>query len=682
TINNHNIKLPQDGTYYHLEISGSTIKTLAGGDMIVKGDLNIASTFSRSNNNISLEGNWTNSDGLIDGTGEVRFIGTTDQTITNPSGESYYDLLVQKESGILTLSDNVTVSNTLSLVQGEVNAGTSILYLGTDAANEGSLAYTSGRIVGRFARWIEAGSTGTDIEFPVGASGVTQTATVNFTNLSAGTLTAHFTSTNPGNNGLPLEESGDSIGNAFSEGYWTLEKGNGLGSTNYDLGLNGAGFSSFPFDAEVRIIKRNSGASPWLLDGTHVAPSGLIASRSGMNDFSEFALGSSSTCSPPVTSLITGSASVCTNDAGVSYSVVDTPGSTYAWTISGGVVSSGSWTSGITVDWGSTGVAGQVEVIESNACGDGVPVSLDVTVHPLPTSVISGPSSIAAFSTGTGYSVVNTSGYTYSWSITGGSLASGAGTSAVSLDWGAEGVGNVQVISTATGGCGAASPVNQPVTKYSAIRSVQSGNFNDPNTWDCNCNPPSMSNIVVDSGHVVTMTSADSANNLSIAEYGVLDNQAFRMVVFNDYAIYGTHTGNAGTGIEQLRLQGVGSTIDGTGLISMTGRVYCLTGSKTILPTADILIPSAYFYLGGNVVLTNQGTISVNYLWGANSSSTWVNDENSTLNAAGVNTNPIMVLGTLVANASGNTVNLTYGGAQNIVDPSGHTFYHLTVGGG
>ena len=41
-----------------------------------------------------------------------------------------------------------------------------------------------------------------------------------------------------------------------------------------------------------------------------------------------------------------------------------------------------------------------------------------------------------------------------------------------------------------------------------------------------------------------------------------------------------------------------------------------------------------------------------------------------------------MYLGTLVANASGNTVNLTYGGAQNIVDPSGHTFYNLTVGGG
>ena len=322
------------------------------------------------------------------------------------------------------------------------------------------------------------------------------------------------------------------------------------------------------------------------------------------------------------------------------------------------------------------------EVIENNGCADGVPVTQDVAIHPLPTSIISGPASVPENASGIGYSVVNNPGYTYTWTITGGSLASGSGTSAVTVDWGVPGAGDVQVIATASGGCGADNPENLPVTIYSAIRSVQSGNFTDPATWDCNCDPPSMSNILVDSGHVVTLTRADSANNLSIAEYGTLDNQGFRMVVFNDYAIYGTHAGNAGTGTEQLRLEGVGSTIDGKGLISMTGRVYCLTGSKTILPTADIIIPNSYFYLGGNVVLTNQGSISVNYLFGANATSTWVNDVNSTLSAGGVNTNPIMYLGTLVANASGNTVNLTYGGAQNIVDPSGHTFYNLTVGGG
>jgi hypothetical protein len=274
TFNNHNIKVPQDGTYYNLEIAGSTIKTLAGGDLLVLGDLTISSTFSSGDNNISVEGDWINSDGFTPGTGEVRFIGTGDQTISNPAGETFHDLLIQKESGVLTLSDNVNVSNTLSLVQGDVNAGSSILYLGTDAANEGSLAYTSGRIIGSFARWIEAASTGTDIVFPVGVSGVTRSATVNFTNLSAGTLTARFVATNPGNNGLPLEETGDSIGNAFSEGYWILEQGNGLASTNYDLSLNGAGFSSFPFDSEVRILKRPSGASPWILDGSPVAPTG------------------------------------------------------------------------------------------------------------------------------------------------------------------------------------------------------------------------------------------------------------------------------------------------------------------------------------------------------------------------------------------------------------------------
>ena len=247
-----------------------------------------------------------------------------------------------------------------------VTAGSRILYLGTNITNEGSLNYTSGRILGKFSRWIEAGSTGIDIVFPVGAGGVTQSATVNFTNLTPGTLTAEFIATNPGNNGLPLEESGDSIGNVFTEGYWTLERGNGLESTNYDLNLDGTGFSSFTFDSEVRILKRNSAASPWLLDGTHVAPVGVVANRTGMSGFSEFSLGSSSTCIPPVTSLISGSSSVCTDDAGVQYSVINSIGSSYAWTITGGTVATGQGTNLITVDWGSVGMTGQIQVIENN----------------------------------------------------------------------------------------------------------------------------------------------------------------------------------------------------------------------------------------------------------------------------------------------------------------------------
>ena len=89
-------------------------------------------------------------------------------------------------------------------------------------------------------------------------------------------------------------------------------------------------------------------------------------------------------------------------------------------------VVTGQGTNAITVDWGSTGGAGEVQVIENNGCADGVPVTLDVTIHPLPTSIISGPASVPENASGIGYSVVNTPGYTYTWTITGGSLASGA----------------------------------------------------------------------------------------------------------------------------------------------------------------------------------------------------------------------------------------------------------------
>ncbi|KKK78844.1 hypothetical protein LCGC14_2839470, partial [marine sediment metagenome] len=399
----------------------------------------------------------------------------------------------------------------------------------------------------------------------------------------------------------------------FTEGYWSLVKGNGLESTDYEIKLDGSGFTSFTFDSKVRILKRNSAASPWILDGTHVAPVGNVANRTGLSGFSEFALGSSSTCTPPITSLITGSTSVCTDDAGVSYSVIETPGSGYTWTITGGTVASGQGTYDITVNWGSAGMAGQVQVIENNGCADGVPVTLDVDIHPLPTSAISGSASVPENSTGVPYTVINTTGYTYNWTITGGNLASGAGSSNVMVDWGSVGAGNVRVVADATGGCGSDSPVDLLVTKYSAIRSIQTGDYDDPNTWDCTCVPTSADNVVIDSGHVVTMMQNEAANNLTINEYGTLDNQVtYRIDIYGNYTVNGTHAGAAtGAGNERIWLYGVGTTIDGTGLITNSGRMRFRSGSKFILATADLVKPGGQVYVDANVVVTNQGSIEI-----------------------------------------------------------------------
>jgi hypothetical protein len=83
----------------------------------------------------------------------------------------------------------------------------------------------------------------------------------------------------------------------------------------------------------------------------------------------------------PTTSAISGSATVNANQAGVTYSVTATAGSSYAWTVpSDATVTAGQGSSSITVTFGTT--SGNVAVTETSPAGCvGAPVSLAVTVQ-------------------------------------------------------------------------------------------------------------------------------------------------------------------------------------------------------------------------------------------------------------------------------------------------------------
>ena len=99
----------------------------------------------------------------------------------------------------------------------------------------------------------------------------------------------------------------------------------------------------------------------------------------------------------PTTSIISGATAICASSVGVSYSVTNTAGSTYAWTITGGVQSGGNTNHNITVDWGATSGAANVKVVETNSAGcAGVPVNLAVTINALPTAMLTGTSTICA----------------------------------------------------------------------------------------------------------------------------------------------------------------------------------------------------------------------------------------------------------------------------------------------
>ncbi len=117
----------------------------------------------------------------------------------------------------------------------------------------------------------------------------------------------------------------------------------------------------------------------------------------------------------------TGDHNVCLN-ATEPYGVVLNAGSTYSWTVTpltgaNGTITAGATPNLITVNWTSTGTA-KLEVVETNASGCvGDPVSIIVTVNPLPTVTVNS----AAVCSGASATITATPGvagtYTYVWTV-------------------------------------------------------------------------------------------------------------------------------------------------------------------------------------------------------------------------------------------------------------------------
>jgi PKD-like domain len=127
------------------------------------------------------------------------------------------------------------------------------------------------------------------------------------------------------------------------------------------------------------------------------------------------------TVNPLPTPTISTSGTACANSNGVPYSVTNTAGSSYVWAITGGTQASGTNTNSITVNWGAAG-AGNVSVVEANTVGcTGSATNKSVTKNSIPsTSAITGNGTVCTNTNGVGYSVTNTTGSSYAWTIAGG----------------------------------------------------------------------------------------------------------------------------------------------------------------------------------------------------------------------------------------------------------------------
>jgi hypothetical protein len=164
---------------------------------------------------------------------------------------------------------------------------------------------------------------------------------------------------------------------------------------------------------------------------------------------------------------ISGNDTLCQGSA-ESY-FTETGMTSYSWTISpGGTILSGSGTPSVAVQWNTAGSQSvTVNYVNSDGCAAQFPAVRAITVNPLPAPVISGPNPVCELSAPV-YASPSFPGHAYNWTVTGGTIPSGQGTSSITVQWGVAGTGIIGLTETisATGCFAPAVPLNVTLNPY------------------------------------------------------------------------------------------------------------------------------------------------------------------------------------------------------------------------
>nr|MBA3705031.1 T9SS type A sorting domain-containing protein [Bacteroidota bacterium] len=271
-------------SFYNLIIQGTATKA-AGNPITINGDLTIQSggVLNTNANNIILAGNWINNDGsagsFVEGTRTVTLNGTTDQTITNTSGETFNNLIINKASGevILQAASSATVSGTLTMTAGNINLNGRTLTLGTAVGTLGTLSYTDGIIFtdiasGGFQRWVGTGSalTSTTGLFPVGYRTDYRPLVITSTSAptTGGTITVYHTNASGVTVVSPTFVDNAGTVDLMSNSTHTVSQSGLVTAGTFSMKISGTGYGTIGDVDDLRIIRSAGTIAPGA-DGVH-----------------------------------------------------------------------------------------------------------------------------------------------------------------------------------------------------------------------------------------------------------------------------------------------------------------------------------------------------------------------------------------------------------------------------
>ncbi|MEO6326696.1 MAG: putative Ig domain-containing protein [Thermoanaerobaculia bacterium] len=234
------------------------------------------------------------------------------------------------------------------------------------------------------------------------------------------------------------------------------------------------GPTTFCTGGSVTLTSSSASGNQWLKDGNPIAGqtgTSTIATTSGTYTVVVTTSGCASAPSTgtvvtvnaaPASPTITPTpATLCAGKAG---NTADGPGgaTTYAWTITGGTITSATNIQTITYTAGAAGTL-VLSLTVTNAATCSTANTANITVNALPSATIT-PGAANACASGTGQTASAPAGLTYAWTATNGTITSAANIQTITYTAGASGTVALNLtVTNASTGCTASSSTNVPI---------------------------------------------------------------------------------------------------------------------------------------------------------------------------------------------------------------------------
>jgi fibronectin-binding autotransporter adhesin len=173
--------------YGNLILSGSGTKTAAAALTVLNNFTLSSGTFTGGSFTHTLKGNWTMTGGSFTNTGTTILLNAAGPQALRSTGE-FNNLTINKASGLVYDSTNITVNGVLTLTSGNISTGSNRHII----AAGGSVSRTSGHIIGNLQKNVALGAT--TRTFEIGDSLGYTPVTIAFANVTtAGDLNATTT---------------------------------------------------------------------------------------------------------------------------------------------------------------------------------------------------------------------------------------------------------------------------------------------------------------------------------------------------------------------------------------------------------------------------------------------------------------------------------------------------------